>query len=218
MEICIRPSGQVQVYAPGSFTIRTIEGFLKGRAQWIVEKAKTLRDQEDLRLRQNPGCLYLGKSYPVRCHLSQEKWGRIIFDEYGWDIQIAQSVQASICEKYSKDFLQKWFKGRAKIILNERVAHYARLMGEHPADIRVRSPKRLWGSCHPVKRVLHFNWKIVMAPLAVIDYVVVHELSHIQVPNHSERFWARVKNFSSAYKSHQDWLKQNSYQFVLTLG
>src|SRR6185503_1840811 len=126
---------------------------------------------------------------------------------------IAQPVEASLQEKYSKDFLQKWFVGRAKIILNDRVAHYARSMGENPTDIRVRSPKHLWGSCHPVKRVLHFNWKIMMAPLAVLDYVVVHEMSHLRVPNHSKRFWARVKQFSPEYKLHRDWLKQNSYQF-----
>lgn len=218
MEIRIRPSGDVQVSAPNSFTVSAIEGFLKARAQWIIKKTKIFRDRRNLMVKRDLGCLYLGKSYPVCWRVGEEQWSRLNFDDQGWDLQITQSVRASIREQYSKDFLEKWFKGRAKIILGQRVAHYARLMDENPADIRIRSPKSLWGSCHPLKKVLHFNWKIIMAPLEVVDYVVVHELSHIQAPNHSQRFWARVGRFSPDYKAHRDWLKENSYRFVLTLG
>jgi hypothetical protein len=76
------------------------------------------------------------------------------------------------------------------------------------ASLRITSARRRWGSCGP-KGTLNFSWRLVMAPPPVIDYVIVHELAHLEIRNHSRLFWERVARWSPDYKQQQAWLKAN---------
>lgn len=101
-----------------------------------------------------------------------------------------------------------WLKSEAGKIIEERVARYANIMGVNYAGVKMSEAKGRWGSCSS-KDSLNFAWRLVLAPLGIIDYVVVHELSHITYKNHSPQFWARVKTVLPNYKEQQDWLKAN---------
>ena len=101
-----------------------------------------------------------------------------------------------------------WLKTEAGKIIEERVARYASIMGVNYAGVEMSEAKGRWGSCRS-KDSLNFAWRLVLAPLGIIDYVVVHELSHITYKNHSHQFWARVKTVLPNYKKQQDWLKAN---------
>ncbi len=222
MAIHIRHEGIVEIHAPKSYPMVTIEGFLRRKAGWILKKLAMFRDRQALLLHKSSAavkeCAYLGQSYPIRTQTIPAHWGRILFDENGWTIEIPERISEAARGAYACQFMEKWFKSRALVLLKERVGHYAALMADHPGTVRIRSPRSLWGSCHPIKRVLHFNWKIVMAPLEVVDYLVVHELSHLKVADHSMRFWARVAQFCPEFKLRQAWLKQNGYQLRLPFG
>mgnify|MGYP001560294098 CR=1 FL=1 len=220
MQICIRPPGEVAIFAPVSYSSRIIECFLARKAQWIMKKLDMFNNRENLRVKNSSKdlqSLYLGRAYPVIWRSSQEKWGRIYFDDGGWVVQVPVSVDLAQYPPYAINFLLKWYKSRAKVILDERVVKYAGLLGVPSPQVFIRSPKRLWGSCHPTKRILHFNWKIIMAPLETVDYIVVHELSHITVPNHSKMFWNRVHEFFPDFKEHHAWLKLNGHSLELPL-
>lgn len=220
VQLFVRVSGDVEVLAPVSFSLRVIEEFIDRRAQWIFDKIRAFKEREAQRLNdlsKGTGFLYLGKSYPVVLRDAQEAWGRIHFSDAGWTIDIPSDTGKISRGEYARRFLEKWYKSRAKAVLDERVAIYAERLNEFPAQVHIRSPKRLWGSCHPVKRILHFNWKIIMAPIEVVDYVVVHELSHMKVADHSRRFWAVVEKFYPDYKSYKGWLKLNAHRFELSL-
>ena len=221
MQICIRPPGEVAILAPVSYSSRIIEGFLARKSPWIIKKLNMFSEREVLRIQKSAEplqSLYLGRAYPVIWRSCDEKWGRIYFDEVGWSVHVPANVSAEQHPQYAMNFLLKWYKSRAKAILDERVAKYASLLGVSPSQVCIRSPKRLWGSCHPSKRVLHFNWKIVMAPLETLDYIVIHELSHIKVPNHSKLFWNRVHEFCPDFKTYHHWLKLNGHRLELPLS
>jgi predicted metal-dependent hydrolase len=222
MEIHIRHEGIVEVHAPNSYPMATIESFLRRKAAWILQKLAMFNERRTLLQNKSSAsakeCSYLGKNYAVRIQTTSARWGRILFDENGWTIEVPERIEEGSRMAYAREFMEKWFKSRALVFLKERVGHYATLMADHPGTVRIRSPRSLWGSCHPVKRVLHFNWKIVMAPVEVVDYLVVHELSHLKVADHSKRFWARVAQFCPQFKLHQVWLKQNGYQLKLPFG
>ncbi|MBO5197100.1 MAG: M48 family metallopeptidase [Lachnospiraceae bacterium] len=104
--------------------------------------------------------------------------------------------------------LTEWYVRKAKERIPERTAYYARVMKESYHDIRIKDQKTRWGSCSS-KRNLNFSWRIIMAPTPVMDYVIIHELSHLQHLDHSENFWARVAQFMPDYQEKQEWLKEN---------
>jgi predicted metal-dependent hydrolase len=218
MEIHIRHQGVVEVHAPHSFSMTTIEGFLRRKARWILAKLAMFRERQALLAQRNAECFYLGRNYRIELTPKPSVWGRIVFDDNGWTVEIPERISPEARLSYAGRFMEKWFKSQAAAIIKQRVGHFVQLMGDEPLAIRIRSPKSLWGSCHPVKRVLHFNWKIVMAPVEVVDYLVVHELSHLKVANHSPQFWARVEAFCPDYKDRQRWLKDNGFQLRLPFG
>jgi predicted metal-dependent hydrolase len=98
---------------------------------------------------------------------------------------------------------------RARAVFQERVAHWSVRMGVAPNRIFIKEQRSLWGSCS-TKGNLNFNARLLEAPPEVLDYVVVHELSHLKEMNHSRRFWAVVQSWCPRHKEHRRWLRENS--------
>lgn len=97
---------------------------------------------------------------------------------------------------------------QARQVIPERVAYFARQMGVTYGRITIRNQKTRWGSCSS-KGNLNFNCRLMKAPPAVLDYVVVHELCHRLEMNHSPRFWAKVEQVMPEYREHRKWLSVN---------
>jgi predicted metal-dependent hydrolase len=105
--------------------------------------------------------------------------------------------------------LKTWLKHHAHNYLNQRCQDYAKQVGKKINYIRVREVKSRWGSCSHEAN-LSFSWRLVFAPLPVVDYVCAHEVAHLVEMNHSRQFWAVVESMCPNPKIHIHWLKQNS--------
>ena len=99
----------------------------------------------------------------------------------------------------------EWYKIAAYKKLLERVSFYERVIKVSISDLQIKTLKRTWGTCSK-KGVVIFNWKLIMAPLYIVDYVVVHELCHLIHLNHSNLFWEQVKKVIPRYKQYKKWL------------
>ena len=120
---------------------------------------------------------------------------------------MAQSAQGQAAQLF-----EQWYRQQARTVFTERVELYAQKYGFEYAKIRISSARTRWGSCSS-KGTLSFTWRLVMAPLEIVDYVVVHELSHLREHNHSKAFWAQVAAILPDYKSRRKWLKVNGTNF-----
>ena len=98
----------------------------------------------------------------------------------------------------------------AKRIIIPRVQRFASLMGAVYNSANIVDLKYRWGSCTP-KNNLHFNWRLIKAPLRVIEYVIVHELAHLLEPNHTQSFWQIVKTQVPDYERSKSWLRENGH-------
>lgn len=105
--------------------------------------------------------------------------------------------------------LEEWYREEAKDFLYERVRHWAEQIGVQYRRMAIKDQRTLWGSCSKDGN-LNFNWRLVMAPAEVLDYVVVHELAHLLEMNHSKRFWAVVTRQCPDHKAHRRWLREHS--------
>lgn len=99
-----------------------------------------------------------------------------------------------------------WLKLRARRRIEERVPHYAALLGRLPGRISLRDPRSRWGSCSAAGDLM-FSWRLIMAPPEVLDYVVAHEVAHLAQMNHSAAFWAEVARLMPGYSVPRNWLR-----------
>ena len=105
---------------------------------------------------------------------------------------------------------ERYYRARAKSYIPNRVARYAKLMDVEYGKIVIRNQKTRWGS-RSSSGTLSFNWRLMLAPKEVLDYVVVHELCHIKQMNHSQAFWDEVKKVMPDYQMYRKWLKDNGH-------
>jgi hypothetical protein len=101
-----------------------------------------------------------------------------------------------------------WYFEHAENKVKERLDRFALQIGKRPASVEIKNQVRRWGSCSR-NGMVRLNWKIIMAPVSVIDYVIVHELCHLVYPQHSSQFWQKVQSIISDYKRRREWLKGN---------
>jgi predicted metal-dependent hydrolase len=104
--------------------------------------------------------------------------------------------------------LKQYLKTHYGKIIMHRVAELAEQYGFAYNNISIRDQSTRWGSCS-VEKNLNFNWRLILAPVKVMDYVIIHELAHTIHMNHGSKFWDVVKNFEPNYKAYVKWLKQN---------
>lgn len=213
MAIRVEPSRTVTVFAPMGSSRKDIIKNVQKSAPWIVKKLQAFNSVEPYRPKQfvnGERFLYLGTEYPLKITPSASlKRAAVRLEADVIEVRIDEGEEAAI-----KEALEKWYRKEAKRIIPERVEHYRSIIGKTPGRVVVKEQKKRWGSCSS-RGNLNFNWKIVMAPLPVLDYIVVHEMCHLIHLNHSREFWSLVERILPDYLRCKDWL-QNSY-FTLNI-
>lgn len=200
--------------APERMRLITIEKFIFSKRHWIRRHTGTfIPPPPPLRLCDGAIVLYQGKEYTLRVIVGQRAQVRLNQISNRLLVPISQSHLSA--HQRTQNKLIKWYKRRAYAIFTERTHHFAHLMKIEPENglvIKVRDYKRRWGCCDHNGQ-LSFNWRLIMAPPQILDYVVVHELAHRIEFNHSKRFWAIVAKQCHHWKDQQNWLHQNGASF-----
>lgn len=121
--------------------------------------------------------------------------------------------QLEILENNFQERSASWYakkKKEARKLFEQRIAHYEKLTGLKVKRLRLSSAKTRWGSCS-LDASISLVWRLVLAPIEIVDYVIVHEIMHIRHPNHSREFWASVAELMPDYKERRKWLKDNGF-------
>jgi predicted metal-dependent hydrolase len=108
--------------------------------------------------------------------------------------------------------VERWYRREAASYLQERVGAFAPAISVETPRVKITSARRRWGSCNAAN-VLSFPWRLMMLPPEVVDYIVVHELSHIKEKNHGPRFWRWVSTTLPSHAAHRQWLRDNQHLF-----
>lgn len=198
LALTIDSEARLIVRAPMQLGEDVIRDFIKKKSRWITDKQRQVNDyatkQSAFVLEDGENVLYLGKSYAILHKDVQEV--------------MAQGNFLLVPEDMALEEFAEWMKAQGEMVISDRVDYYSNLMGVKYASVKMSEAKRRWGSCG-VGNTLNFAWRLVMCPQSVIDYVVVHELSHITYKDHSAKFWTRVATVMPNYKEMQDWLRLN---------
>ena len=212
--LVIQPHTTVIVLSPRFLSEDRIRQVIVKRAGWILEqqeKIKKLRTDYPMKeFVSGESFPYLGRQYRLKIARSDSLknapckliGGRFLIgiDRKSEDKNLSGHVRKKLAE---------WYRARAEEKIYERICKYAELLGKYPKKIMIRDQQRRWGSCSHTG-IIRLNWKIIMAPLSVLDYVIVHELCHLTLRDHSDKFWNKLGSIIPDYKKKRQWLKENS--------
>lgn len=194
------------VRAPLRISLEYIKNLISEKRSWIEKRRwQILKNGGPAKSKEfvdGESFLYLGENYELKIARCKS---------------IDLKNQLYFPEKYLKkarEKMIKWYKKEAREIITERAKLYGKISGWNFQSISITSANTRWGSCSP-NGSINFPWKLIMAPLYIVDYVVVHELAHIPEKNHSKRFWKKVEIILPDYKTRRKWLKENGNKFVI---
>lgn len=198
LALTIDHEGKLVVRAPVHLDEKYILNFIREKEQWIARKQEEARvaaaRHSKIRLVDGEKIPYLGKYYKV---LRQAVQTLVIEGDY-----LLVPAHMTLAE------FAGWLRDRSSTLIRKRVDCYAEIIDVKYKDVKISEAKRRWGSCGAAD-TLNFAWRLVMCPLSVIDYVVVHELCHIVYKDHGKKFWELVAELMPDYKRSQEWLRQN---------
>jgi len=196
LSIQIDSIGFITVKAPKNTSEETILGSIKQNGKWILEKLHEISEAR--------------KITKTREYQEQEK-----FLHLGKEYFLHELIETSeLGEEGLKDNLRKFYFSSCKKIVGERIKRYQQQLGVKPKIIEVVESKNQWGSCSSNKKIT-FNYRLAMAPVEVIDYVIVHELCHLIHMNHDRSFWRRVGSVLPDYKKSQEFLARQGQYMTL---
>lgn len=200
--IKISQQGEVLVYAPRHVSINTIENILTKRKSWIVEAKNKIK-----RYTNGDDIIFLGKEYKVNIIKTFDKKVNIEFDDSKFNVYIKEENLTTINNNIN-EFLYKNYKESFFQMINNRIHDLSEQIGVKPNKVSIKNQKTIWGSCSGNDNI-SINFKLALAPLDIIDYIIVHELCHIIHKNHSKKFWNTVQAFIPDYNEKRKWLKTN---------
>ena len=184
-----------------------VRSLLTQKRKWIDQKLLVAEQQRELM----PGLdLADGTQIPLLCQPRRLKTTVGLTDgvaDDGTIIEVQVKDNRFTTNKIRR-LLENWLRNRAKQEIDFAVNVYAQRLGLTPTAVEVKTYRARWGSCQPDGRV-QFNWRLVHAPLPIIDYVVVHELCHLEQRNHGAEFWGLVEKWMPDYRDRKRWLKEN---------
>jgi predicted metal-dependent hydrolase len=200
----VRPDATLVVRAPTRTPVWFVESLLREKVGWIEDKLAKAGSHVSLLPRHDfltgERFPYLGREWPFVVVAFQKT--PLTFDEKtGFSLDMAAFDRGEVV-------FEEWYRARARELLAERVHHYAPLVGVSLPRLRITGAERRWGSCSTTGTI-SFAWRLIMAPMDVLDYVVVHELAHRREMNHSTRFWAVVASVLPDYDTRRRWLKEH---------
>lgn len=206
LTITVERDRSIVVHVPENISEKQIEDIVNSKRQWIYEKMG--HPQKYTSLPHAPGkelvngesLLYLGRQYQVE-----------VMDTLNGEVQFDQRFYLPVGVKQATDkatLLKQWYIKEAKEKIVPRVFKYASDLGVNVGKVKIVNNRYRWGSC-TVNDNINISWRLIMAPMFVVDYIVVHELAHLIESNHTPVFWNIVSAQSPRMEKAKQWLKEN---------
>lgn len=208
--LSVRQGTGLVVTVPRSYNIERLPAFLVSHRRWLMGAlARYCQPQPDKPVIDS--IPYLGNYLKLVQEKSESGVCQIRLEENRLIVSLDSNAKNLISE------LEKWYRSQAEKLIREKVARLSKAMGLSFSRITIRGQRTRWASCSFQKN-LSFNWKLILIPEPVIDYVIVHELCHLKEMNHGDKFWKLVSRVSPIWREHRKWLSEHGTELTRGLG
>lgn len=204
----ISPDGRLIVRAPKFATDAQVQAVVAKKAAWITKTQARLAahypKHQPRTFSSGETFWYLGEQYPL--YLTKCSHPPLDLDGA---FHLSRHAQSR-----ARQVFVAWYREETRQITHSLMENYIKRYGFKVKGVRITSARTRWGSCSG-KGNLNFTYRLSMAPLSVVEYVVVHELVHLKIPNHSRAFWGEVARICPAHQESRAWLKQHGHLLTL---
>ena len=208
----ISDKSELVIAAPYFTPIGEINRFVQEKQNWI-HKAIQKHKEEAIKNKTKEYITgemfyYLGESFPLETFFEKNERQGLVFWGNRFYLNTADAAAKGMF------YFVAWYKKKAKQHLRQRVDFFSSQFKLRAKSVKITSAEKRWGSCSAEDN-LSFSFRLIMAPPAIINYVIVHELMHIKEKNHSAAFWKLIEAVMPGYKINRRWLKDNHHKFIL---
>lgn len=214
LEISVEPPNVIMIVAPTGTTEETVDTYVKKKANWIVQKLFLFKDMEFHKIKRQmvngESLLYLGRNYTLQL-IDNSTISKPNVRLYQGKFYIETATRD---EQTLQKAMIDWYKQKALQRITERTNYFQHYFKRKPTAVKVKEQQKRWGSCTSSNELL-FNWRCIMAPSHILDYIIVHEMCHLYHMNHSQEFWDLLSTVMSDYEQRKDWLKNNGVRLDL---
>ena len=199
---------------PRRLPIRDVEPFVEEKRAWIERTLRRMREAEQefapARVADGEAVPYLGERLTLDVRIEP---GRVRAHVARRDERLEVSVSASGAESL-RGALERWYRRRARVEVASRLDAAVARAGRSYSGLQIRGERSRWASCSS-SGAMSFNWRLLLAPSDILDYVVEHEVAHLDVHDHSERFWELLASRSEGWELHEAWLRRHGHSLRL---
>jgi predicted metal-dependent hydrolase len=199
----IRSETGLTVVVPRKYSQQQVLDMLRQKAGWILKHLSTGKTVQMPLFTQETGqgdrLFFMGRPIVIAVNPGKSASSSAVL--HGNKLLVSSGARNSAMPK----ILEKWYRQQAASVFKQKADSFMETMGFRYNTIFIRGQKTRWGSCSPAGN-LTLNWKLLIAPEDIIDYVVIHELAHLKHMNHSRQFWALVDHYCPNWKKHRRWL------------
>jgi len=202
MSIYVEPNGTILVRAPKYIPQEKLNAILGLKKYWIHKSIAELqelnRTKVTRQIAHGEGFLFMGKSCRLKIDKNLKKPLSLV---QGYFILHTDEIENA------REHFINFYREKGREYIPTRVEYFKKKIGVEPKNIRVMDLKNRWAS--QSRNGVNFHWKLMLAPMTIIDYIVVHELAHLNVQDHSPAFWELVESVMPNYDERKNWLKIN---------
>lgn len=203
ISIKIDNNGDLIIYAPIGISYKYIENVLTKKQKWIISNINKIKSSY---INNEDKIIFLGNEYFPKIEISNS-------ESISIDGKFIIIKANNLNFDYVNALLVNWYKEQSKTIVIQRVDELARKYCLVPSKIIIKNQKSRWGSCNS-KKEIRLNWRLILMPYYVMDYIIIHELCHLEHMNHSKGFWGLVKSYNPNYRKSEKWLKDNGISIL----
>lgn len=192
-------SSNVKIRCPFKTKKTFLIEFLDKHQSWVEKRLQRVKKIKKRTFSNGSIFLFLGKEYPLEIKLCEKN-----------SVKLQAGKLKVCCQDLCnvKVYIQCWYRLQANRFFPQQTRRVAKKMGANFASIKITSAKKRWGSCSSRGNIC-INWKLIQAPISIINYVLIHELVHTIFHNHSKAFWEKVKQVCPKVEERKRWLKDN---------
>jgi predicted metal-dependent hydrolase len=219
VKVAVDPAGRVVVTAPAGVDVATLGGIVKKRGSWILDQRARFAAVARPPLRQyvsGESFAYLGRSYRLMVRYAEPETGcqRVKLERGQFLVGIGEGARSPVAAEAVRQALRGWYVEHAAPHILGRTYVFARQFGAGAPRVTAVDQNRRWGSCDK-RGSIRINWRIIMAPYALVDYLCAHEACHLVVPDHSAAFWRRLAGVMPDYEKRREQLRLRGPLFDL---